>query len=862
MLRNRMSSSLDRYSSAAALGFLALVITVPLWPTLTLGSEMIWGPDALSHLVTETTNRRALSTGQLPLWNPYNYGGMPGLADVQNQTLYPPLLVLRGLPIEQFFSWGIFLHLWIAGAGVFLFCRQIGIVRAAATAAAVGFALCGSLPYRIEPGHFSLLHTASWIPLALALTVRSVNRCGRLPHPGLVAVMSLQFLSGNPQITFYTGVCIAAYYLFAAATRPRSDTQALASTLCIQFVALTSLALGIAAFQLLPMVRFARHVGRLTGMSYESAAGGSISWVDLANILSPHPDPGPGSALFVGMGLLVFVPLAPWSKQHRRLSLFLLLLSGGALLLALGDALPLYRLHHMLLPSFRRPPRFLFFWSLAITMLGAIGFDGVLRLRASMSRRTEKMLPWVPLLVMAVAALAVALFVPPGGDPIARAGTFLGTPLWLAGLGAAVLAAVGLLAYGPARSMLGPLVVGLLACEGVVFTGTVVTQNSPQNVGLEREFGGYEPGRVVTFCERAVSATDLLLAGIPSTDGTGPLNLAAYARFLALVENSPFTQTTRLDTFPSRVDLFNLLHATHILTCEPIDDAGFQLVGRLGETWTYQNLAAMPRAWLTCPAEPLPAGAVITRLVEQMYDPMGYLVPRPPPVHVTWVESLSDDERRAKEDHYGLARGRHIEGSRWIYDLMNQAPDNVFALLADDVVSDTRRISPDGHIDRRTEPGMDSDPRFAGLPDSILVGEDRCDVRGRVVVEEADQPDGVMRLLTETPTGGLVYLSEPYYPEREAWLDGVPVRVERANLAFSAVAVPPGRHVIQLRYVPRALYWGTILTVLTACAWGLMTWRQRPANSRNSGDLATTQHQHPEGKHRTTHPAGPQPEPK
>ena len=157
---------------------------------------------------------------------------------------------------------------------------------------------------------------------------------------------------------------------------------------------------------------------------------------------------------------------------------------------------------------------------------------------------------------------------------------------------------------------------------------------------------------------------------------------------------------------------------------------------------------------------------------------------------------------------------------------------------------------------------MDSDPRFAGLPDSILVGEDRCDVRGRVVVDEADQPDGVIRLLAETPTGGLVYLSESYYPEREAWLDGVPVRVERANLAFSAVAVPPGRHVIQLRYVPRALYWGTILTVLTACAWGLMTWRQRPANSRHSYYLVTTQHQHPERKHQTTHPAGPQPETK
>ena len=144
---------------------------------------------------------------------------------------------------------------------------------------------------------------------------------------------------------------------------------------------------------------------------------------------------------------------------------------------------------------------------------------------------------------------------------------------------------------------------------------------------------------------------------------------------------------------------------------------------------------------------------------------------------------------------------------------------------------DTNRIHADGQIDRRADPGMDTDPAFATAPATILVGGERCDVRGTVVVEEADRPDGVMRLLTETPTGGLVFLSEPYYPEREASLDGLPVRVERADLAFSAVVVPPGRHVIELRYVPRAFYWGILITVLTTCALSWMALAQRAARS-------------------------------
>jgi uncharacterized membrane protein YfhO len=62
-------------------------------------------------------------------------------------------------------------------------------------------------------------------------------------------------------------------------------------------------------------------------------------------------------------------------------------------------------------------------------------------------------------------------------------------------------------------------------------------------------------------------------------------------------------------------------------------------------------------------------------------------------------------------------------------------------------------------------------------------------------------------------------MSEPYYPERRAWVDGREVTALKANLAFTAVPIESGRHVVELRYVPRRFYVGLAVSVVTLVAW-------------------------------------------
>src|SRR5687767_12356000 len=57
-------------------------------------------------------------TGDIPLWNPHTFSGMPFAHDVQVGAFYPlhlPLYVLPGQALGAALSWLIVLHVLIAG---------------------------------------------------------------------------------------------------------------------------------------------------------------------------------------------------------------------------------------------------------------------------------------------------------------------------------------------------------------------------------------------------------------------------------------------------------------------------------------------------------------------------------------------------------------------------------------------------------------------------------------------------------------------------------------------------------------------------------------------------------------------------
>src|SRR5206468_2841096 len=126
-------------------------------------------------------------------------------------------------------------------------------------------------------------------------------------------------------------------------------------------------------------------------------------------------------------------------------------------------------------------------------------------------------------------------------------------------------------------------------------------------------------------------------------------------------------------------------------------------------------------------------------------------------------------------------------------------------------------------------------------------------IRGRVVVEDPDRPlpsdaeaSGTARIgrdepehvVVETESAAPAYLilADTFDPGWSATLDGRPVPIRPAFVAFRAVFVPEGRHTVVFRYVPAGFSLGLKVTACGLLAGVvLLFWRRKAALAPDHG---------------------------
>src|SRR5262249_39025460 len=75
--------------------------------------------------------------------------------------------------------------------------------------------------------------------------------------------------------------------------------------------------------------------------------------------------------------------------------------------------------------------------------------------------------------------------------------------------------------------------------------------------------------------------------------------------------------------------------------------------------------------------------------------------------------------------------------------------------------------------------------------------------------------------------GGLLVLTDQYYPGWQASIDGKPVPMVRADTVFRAVCVAAGEHIVRFEFRPMALFVGTVISGLCWLAWLVLSLRFR-----------------------------------
>jgi uncharacterized membrane protein YfhO len=81
-------------------------------------------------------------------------------------------------------------------------------------------------------------------------------------------------------------------------------------------------------------------------------------------------------------------------------------------------------------------------------------------------------------------------------------------------------------------------------------------------------------------------------------------------------------------------------------------------------------------------------------------------------------------------------------------------------------------------------------------------------------------------------------LNDAYYPGWQAWLDGKPVPIRRADYLMRAIQVPAGTHRLVFTYAPLSYLAGLVISVLSALAIAaVLLWSWKPWAVRRRGSV-------------------------
>ncbi|KFG70438.1 hypothetical protein JH26_04590 [Microvirga sp. BSC39] len=770
----------SRHETLVAFGLIlaAWALAVSVWPLT--GTVVPWDSKnqfypTLRYLGT------ALAHGELPLWNPYHFGGHPSAADPQSLLFTPTMLLFGWLvpePSMQLFDVVVFAH-FLPGALAFVpIFRRRGWHSAGAVVAALVFMLGGSATARLQ--HTGMIFSYGFFPLAFWLLEEALDRRS-YRYGFLFALSAVLMVIGRDQVAFLCALTLIAVAVHRIWTAPRSLAYlgsrlgllvamgaigaallAVPVVLTMQFLATStrpSFGFGVAAMGSLPpeslaTVLFGNVFGSLRwtydywGPDWHSLAEGT--WTDRAT-----------NYLFIGTipALLLIWHGIAGGRLFAREFRFFLVTGMAALLYALGRYTPGFEVIFDHMPGvnlYRRPADATFLINIALAFAGGYlvhryAAEGLPRWnRPSLGRLWA--LPPLLALGLVVAAIASALSFAVKGGHVSPAILEIGVSL-----AAAAAAVLALAKVSGTPHWRGATALVLVTLTGAELIGrhaasalnaepaeryTVFTKLPPEQLqGLqilkrelaERNARGEYPRVEILGLKGAWQNASMVL-GIEDIIGYNPLRLADYERAIGPGENA---EDPNLRQFPTsfrgyECELASLLGLDYIVLDRPADKlprhfprlTDAEVVYGTGRMWIYRLNASGPRAYMAH--------------------------------HVSPVDSE--------------------------------------AMLGEEELPEFNRET-EALIDHESLPLLKARYAPAGSKPEQAKGE------ARIVSYQRNS----VTIEVDSSANGVLVLHDIHYPGWEAWVDGERRPILRANLLFRGVEVGPGRHRVEFHFRPMSL---------------------------------------------------------
>lgn len=719
----------------------------------------------------------SLAKGELPLWNPYHFGGHPSIADPQSLIFTPTLLAFAWLAPHasmQTFDLVILGHLFVGGLGMLGLAWRRGWRPAAAVLTAIIFMLGGSAAARLQ--HTGMIVSYSFFPLAFWALESAMER-PRIRAGVLFGALASLMALGRDQVAFLFCAMFISLVVWNAI---RSG----APFVWLRHRLTTLIAAGVTGVAILavPALLTMQFLGASNrpDIAYGVAAAGSLAPVNLITLLAPnffgslswaYDYWGPGyetvaepdwtdravNYLFIGTApivLLLWQGVVGGRLIARGSRLFVAILAV-TLVYALGRYTPVFERVFDLVPGvslYRRPADATFAVNIALALI--CGHQLHLYLEHGLARPALHLGRRRAHVAAGLAAIGLALLVGVGLAFSWKTGHLLvsaielGGAIVLAGFGVAVMVvfrhrrhravAAALLVAATMGELVWRNAAASLNAEPAARYTAYDHKTRAEAAGLallSREIeaatvGGQRP-RVEILGLGGAWQNASMVYGLENTLGYNPLRIADYERAVGPGENAG---DPNLRQFPGTFR---------------------------GYKCKLASLLGLEYVVLDRPAEKLPRH--FPRLQQT-------------PVFV----------------------GDKL----YIYKLDQPAPRAYFA-------SGVRPIESEAALEDKALP--DFDRNREALIDQTSIADLSAEMQAQatsavvanVSITEYRNNSVTLDVVSDKP--GVVVLHDLFYPGWRVRVDGVGKPVLRANLLFRGVEVPAGRHRVEFTFEPLRL---------------------------------------------------------
>lgn len=704
---------------------------------------------------------------EVPGWNPFQFAGAPFAADPQSGWTYLPAMLVFGLlPLPLAVPGFLWLHIAIAGSGVYLLARALGMPVLAAVVAATAYQLTGPV-YGRSVCCPAAMEVAVWTPWVLAGAELAMRRGS--PRSRLAAwvvagfALSQALAAWLGQGSYYVLLALLSFIAYRTLVAPAEKLpfRSRVRAAVMHGVAIPVIGFGLGAAGMLPRLDYVAR-SNLAGGEYAGASSwaAKISGVTSDSVFDRLLVP---TLYYPGTATLALALAGLFLARGRFSAPYFGFLGLTAVVLASPGRTPLHRLLFAVLPRFEELHQH---WPERVSLVAYVAPALLAGASVAVLLDQAKRAWWrTPALVVPV-VIALVLWTSGAG---VTTETFLA-----AGVAVALLLALLIAQTPPLRRAIPLLLVVVIAADLLMASRMTASQapyggfhrvdigdyyaSTGAGAVLDDRAGsapfrsfGYDPnlraiqdGQTVLyrldFDDPATQALNVnnraMLLGLYDVQGYNPVQVQRYVEYMAVLNGRP-QDYHDANVFPSGLasPLLDLLNVRYIVI--PANSRA----GQVDFQWLFENFPTV----------------------------------------------YADNDVRVLENPEAFPRA-------WIvHDVRQVAPGEALQLLAT------------GIVDPRTTALVEEQPPALAMPADPSIDQ--------VTILE-HQPDRI-RALASTGAAGMVVFSEIFDPGWRAFVDDVPVPIQLVDHVFRAVSLPAGSHEIELRYQTPSLLLGVSITGVT-----------------------------------------------